>query len=259
MRPDNLTTEHRHPDYDLHMPRVISYPIPISIISILAGILAYVLLRESRPALSVISTVVVILAGGIYVGIYIFLKRITNLDRRLEARDKFLNEIPWNGDENVLDVGCGNGILLLGAAKRFPNGKGVGIDLWTEGSGDNRREVFLENAKIEGVADRVVLQNEDARQLPFEDETFDVIISGLTIHHLRAEANKAIREMTRVLKPGGWMAIYDEPSTIMYCRKLMRDNALDIEMKTADMIYGTKTRIKKLNNSSLMAEKSPKE
>jgi ubiquinone/menaquinone biosynthesis C-methylase UbiE len=206
----------------------------------LAGILIYLLLGDSQPTLAVILSVISILIGAIYVGIFSFLKRITNLERRLQARDKFLDGIPWQGNETVLDVGCGNGILLLGAAKRFPSGKGIGIDLWTEGSGDNRREIFLENAKIEGVADQVSLQNEDVRELSYENESFDVIISGLTMHHLKAEVNKAIREMARVLKPGGWMAIYDEPSTIMYCAKLMRDNDLVISKRTADMIFAIK-------------------
>jgi ubiquinone/menaquinone biosynthesis C-methylase UbiE len=122
----------------------------------------------------------------------------------------------------------------------LPSGKGIGIDIWTEGSGDNRPEIFLENAKIEGVADRVSLQNEDARKLPYDNQSFDVVISGLTMHHMKTETNKAIEEMARVLKPGGWMAIYDEPSTVFYSAKLMRQNGLHIEKKYADMVFGTK-------------------
>jgi len=181
-----------------------------------------------------------ILAGVIYVGIFAMLKRITNLERRLLDRDKLLAGIPWQGSEVVLDVGCGNGILLLSAVKRLTTGRGIGIDIWTEGSGDNRPEAFRSNAKIEGVAERVTLQNEDARHLPYENETFDVVLSGLTMHHMKAEANKAMREMARVLKPGGWMAIYDEPSTVFYCSKLMRQNGLRLEKKYANMVFGTK-------------------
>ncbi|MCP4425882.1 MAG: class I SAM-dependent methyltransferase, partial [Chloroflexi bacterium] len=149
------------------------------------------------------------------------------------------------GHETVLDIGCGNGILLLSAAKRLTTGKGIGLDMWTEGSGDNRPEIFRENAKIEGVADRVSLQNEDARQLPYADNSVDIILSGLTMHHLGTDTNKAMREMKRVLKPGGWLAIYDEPSTIFYCAKLMRQNGLQVEKKEMDMIFGTKPPITK--------------
>ncbi len=128
----------------------------------------------------------------------------------------------------------------MGAAKRLTTGKGIGIDIWTEGSGDNRPEAFQENAKIEGVADRVSLQNEDARLLPYDNESFDVIITGLTMHHMGFDTDKAMSEMTRVLKPGGRMAIYDESSTVFYCAKLMRQNGLQVEKKTIDMVFGIK-------------------
>lgn len=197
-------------------------------------------MKKSNPKIAGFLLGITILSGGVYVGLWAVLKRITNLERRLKARDRLLAEIPWQGNETVLDVGCGNGILILGAAKRLTTGKGIGIDTWTEGSGDQRLETFHENAQIEGVANRVSLQNEDARQLPFDNESFDVIISGLTMHHLGFDTDKAIGEMTRVLKPGGWMAIYDEPSTVFYCAKLMRQNGLQVEKKTMDMVFGMK-------------------
>jgi len=73
-----------------------------------------------------------------------------------------------------------------------------------------------------------------------ENETFDVVLSGLTMHHMKAEVNKAMREMARVLKPGGWMAIYDEPSTVFYCSKLMHQIGLRLGKKYANMVFGTK-------------------
>jgi len=222
------------------MPRLFTYPLPVGIVSVLSASLLYFLLQESPPTLAGVLAGICILAGVVYVGLWAVLKRITNLDRRLEARDKLLDEIPWRGDETVLDVGCGNGILILSAAKRLTSGKGIGIDIWTEGSGDNRPEVFRENAEIEEVADRVTLQNEDARQLPFDNESFDVIISGLTMHHLGYDTDKAMNEMTRVLRPGGRMAIYDEPSTVFYSAKLMRQNGLQVEKKSMDMVFGIK-------------------
>lgn len=140
----------------------------------------------------------------------------------------------------MLDVGCGNGILLLGAAKRLISGKGIGIDIWTEGSGDNRPETFRENARIEGVDNRVNLENEDVHQLPYDNDSFDVILSGLTMHHMGFDTDKAVSEMARVLKPNGWMAIYEEPSTVFYCAKLMKQHGLKIEKKNVDMVFGIK-------------------
>ncbi len=241
MQHNHSLADHKYPDYDFHLPRQLTYPLPVGIITVLLGGLLYFLLRESQPIIASFLVGITILLGGVYVGLFALLKRITNLERRLKARDKLLDQIPWQGDETVLDVGCGNGILIMGAAKRLTSGKGIGIDMWTAGSGDNRPEAFQENAKIEGVADRVSLQNEDVRQLPYDNESFDVIMSGLTIHHLGFDTAKAMSEMTRVLKPGGYMAIYDEPSTIFYCTKLMRQNGLQVKKKGGDMVFGIKS------------------
>ena len=47
-------------------------------------------------------------------------------------RDRILNALTWRGDERVLDVGTGAGLLLIGAAKRLTTGRAVGIDLWSQ-------------------------------------------------------------------------------------------------------------------------------
>ena len=242
MEHNHSLSDHEQPDYDFHMPRLITYPVPAGIVSVLFAALQYFLLQEQQPMTASILAGISILLGLVYLGVFAMLKRITNLERRLHDRDKLLDEIPWQRSEVVLDVGCGNGILLLSAFQRLTTGRGIGIDIWTEGSGDNRPEVFEANAKIEGVADPVTLQNEDARHLPYENETFDVIISGLIMHHIKADANKAMREMARVLKPGGWMAIYDKPSTVFYSSKLMSQYGLRLGKKCANMVFGTKAQ-----------------
>jgi hypothetical protein len=69
--------------------------------------------------------------------------------------------------------------------KIINRGKGIGIDIWTEGSCDNYPEAFQENTKIEGVTDHVSMQNEDVRRLPYENESLEVIISSLTMHQFK--------------------------------------------------------------------------
>jgi ubiquinone/menaquinone biosynthesis C-methylase UbiE len=236
-----MSQNHIYPDYNFYIPRFIIYPLPVAAASLILSGIGYSLLRPSHPIAANITVGICLLLGLVYLGIFTMLKLITNLERRLHDRDKLLREIPWRGDEHVLDVGVGNGILLLSAAKQLTTGKGIGTDIWVEGSGDNKPDVFLRNAQIESVADKVRLENEDARHLSYADESFDIVISGLTMHHLKAEANKGVREMVRVLKPGGWMAIYDEPSTVFYCTKLMRQNGLHIEKKTTSMVFGKKS------------------
>jgi ubiquinone/menaquinone biosynthesis C-methylase UbiE len=112
----------------------------------------------------------------------------------------------------VLDVGCGRGLLLNAAARRVPIGRAVGIDLWlTKDQSGNRPEATLANARAEGVADRVEVQTGDVRQLPFADDTFDVVVSHWVVHNLDQSIDRAraLNEMARVLKPGGWLLIAD--------------------------------------------------
>src|SRR5882672_5754816 len=73
---------------------------------------------------------------------------------KLDEREKMLDRIPWKGDEQVLDVGCGRGLLLIGAAKRLKSGRATGVDLWqAEDLSGNRPDVPLKNAALEGVAE----------------------------------------------------------------------------------------------------------
>jgi ubiquinone/menaquinone biosynthesis C-methylase UbiE len=142
---------------------------------------------------------------------------------KLRERDRLLTLIPWRGDEAVLDVGCGRGLLLIGAARRLRTGTAVGIDLWSkEDLADNRPEATRENASREGVADRVTVQDGDARQMPFADSTFDVIVSRAVLHNIynSAERQQAVREIARVLKPGGRVALLDIRHTKEYAKVL---------------------------------------
>jgi SAM-dependent methyltransferase len=131
---------------------------------------------------------------------------------KLRMREGFLNSVPWRGDEQVLDVGCGRGLLLVAVAHRLLTGRAVGVDVWLpKAMTGNRPHSALENAALEGVADRVEVREGDARKLPFPDESFDTVISNFVLHELNAPAEREmmVREIARVLKPGGYVALRD--------------------------------------------------
>src|SRR5207248_9652552 len=49
---------------------------------------------------------------------------------KVRERERLLDNVAWRGDERVLDVGCGRGLMLVGAAKRLTTGRAVGVDIW---------------------------------------------------------------------------------------------------------------------------------
>lgn len=164
---------------------------------------------------------------------------------KLRMRDQILNALPWRGDEKVLDVGCGLGLLLIGAAKRLKTGKAVGVDIWqSEDLSGNNPETTLNNAKAEGVADRIKIENADARKLPQPDNSVDTVLSSLAIHNIpsRNERIKALEEIVRVLKPGGHLAVLDILHTSDYAKEFERLGLQDINLSGLSLLWCLPTR-----------------
>jgi len=124
-------------------------------------------------------------------------------------RNKVFGKLEFKGNETVLDLGCGKGLLLIEAAKKLTQGKAFGVDHWV-GNLEYKysAQMVLDNAKIEGVSDRIELVTADAQDLPFGDGSFDVVMTSLMMHHV-PDTKKALNEMVRVLKPGGTLVIAD--------------------------------------------------
>ena len=150
---------------------------------------------------------------------------------KLLERDRILDGLGLTGDEDVLDVGCGRGLLLIGAAKRVPRGRAVGIDVWstTDQSG-NRREATLANADAEDVAARVEVVDGDMRALPFADASFDAVVSSIAIHTLddADDRERTCFEIARVLRPGGRLAVLDFRATEQYAHAFEDAGLVDV-------------------------------
>ena len=180
---------------------------------------------------------------------------------KTRERDKLLSKISWRGDEQVLDVGCGRGLLLIGAAKRLTTGKATGIDLWQkEDLSGNTPEATAENAKREGVSERVEVKTGDMRKMPFPDATFDVIVSRAAIHNLYSVEDRAtaVREIARVLKPGG-LALIDDIRHFREYAAVFMDNGCDvrrISSAAASMLWAVLT-FGSLRPATLLVRKSP--
>jgi ubiquinone/menaquinone biosynthesis C-methylase UbiE len=116
----------------------------------------------------------------------------------------------WDGAGKALDIGCGNGPLTIRIAKKFPDCEIMGIDTWGA-SWEYSKTVCEKNAALEGVSERVGFERGSAASLPFEDETFDMVVSNLVFHEVRdvREKSRLIQEALRVVKPQGRFVFQD--------------------------------------------------
>ena len=102
----------------------------------------------------------------------------------------------------LLDVGCGPGSITRGLAERVAPGEVVGVDLSKE-----TLEAARQDAAARGLTN-LRYEEGSVYALPFPDASFDVAFAHQVLQHLR-EREAAIREMVRVLRPGGWLAVRD--------------------------------------------------
>ena len=155
---------------------------------------------------------------------------------------QLLDEHDWRGDEQVLDVGCGRGLVPVGAARRLgPGGKVHGLDLWqARDLSDNSPDNAMANAEAAGVADRLVIDTGDMRAMPYADGQFDVIASMTAIHNIddKPGRTQAIAEIWRVTKPGGQILIYDIRHTRAYASQLKALGAADLRMSGPILLWG---------------------
>ena len=222
----------RKPNYGLDAPKVVLNLALVDIACLALG-LAW---RAARTPLVFQGLAFLAMAGVMLWGSYFGKRRL---------RDQILESIPWRGDERVLDVGCGHGLMLIGAAKRVPSGRAVGIDIWSqEDQKSNSVAATLENARREGVAGRIEVVNADMRKIPFPDNSFDVVLSSFAVHNLydRAQREQALREIARVLKSGGRLVIADIRHVPEYERCLRRLDWIELERRGTSYLFVIPTR-----------------
>jgi len=137
-----------------------------------------------------------------------FAKNGSDLQSRLW--NLVLDKLSWDGRGKALDIGTGNGPLAIKVAKRYPQAEVMGIDYWGK-NWNYSQKICQNNAKIEGVEDRVAFQKASAASLPFEDEEFDAAVSNFVFHEVRDVRNKreVIREALRVVRKGGTFSFQD--------------------------------------------------
>jgi len=129
-----------------------------------------------------------------------------NLRVRQETHDKFtvpnisfaewvIDRIDWQGGDRVLDVGCGNGLYYNKMMLHGLDIEYVGLDL---------NGAMVANHPLAGGKGRITVAN--VEKIPFPDNHFDLVMANHVLHHV-SDIEPAIKEIRRVLKPQGVLAV----------------------------------------------------
>lgn len=223
-------------DYGLDSPRLVKAMFSRGAWT-LAFALALFLINRAEypgPAARILAVLGIIglafLAAGIFM---VWSSRVA----RFQVRDRLLDDLALKGDERVLDLGTGRGLMLIGAAKRLKSGRVTGIDISEEA------EAAKENAKREGVAEKVRVDAPGAMKLAYPDNHYDAVVSALAIYRLDYNTRaQAVREMWRVLKPGGRLAVFDPLRAGEYAETLRASGAKDLELSPISFLWCLPTR-----------------
>lgn len=216
-------------DYNLKLPPLFRHLALAGTAGVVIGVVLWHVLPASQGValVALILGLVHLLPAAV---VWLIINRLQA--SRFGIRERIIRSVPWRGDEQVLDVGTGSGIMLFGCAKQLSSGKAVGIDIWLPNAGGGTEEKFWNNARAEGLADRVELRNMDARHMAFEDNSFDMIVSSFALHHIghgAADREQALVEMLRVLKPGGTIALCDVAQVISPTAEFLQRSGISVQ------------------------------
>ncbi len=145
-----------------------------------------------------------------------------------------------SAEDRILDVGCGTGVLLSRLCGRVPPERLCGLDLCPE---------MLAVARSR-LNKGVLVRTGCAEEIPFEDETFTVVVSTNAFHYF-LDAERALREMLRVLRSGGRLVITDWCDDYAACKICVR--VLRLWSCTPIRIYGRQDCADLLENAGVQA------
>jgi len=170
----------------------------------------------SSSYIQVLSLPLILLSVNFFMGTYVT-RNFTNTDNMtLPFVDLFSSD-----EDLILDAGCGSGRATVELSKVSKNGQIVALDLFDPKSESiSSKELLEKNLKIAGITDKVRIVQGNVTKIEFEDNTFDTAISVLLVNNLGKAKLNGLKELFRVLKPGGKILIV-VPTTSLHTFAVM--------------------------------------
>lgn len=158
-----------------------------------------IVVQVAEPAWWPVAMVLTLLAAGQFAGGLTVRAAGRYSDAVLPAVD-----LLSDNDNLVLDAGCGAGRTTIALGRAYKKVRIVDLDRfdsdYIEGGG---LKLLERNLSLAGLTGRVSIKRGDLTALPFEDGSFDAVVSAHAIDHLGRQKEQGVREAVRVLKPGG--------------------------------------------------------
>jgi arsenite methyltransferase len=169
-----------------------------------------------RPALPLAVTALVLglgahlgVLGLVLLGSFAWFRWLT-ASLRFRDVERLLEALELRGDEVVVDLGTGDGVVAVGAAKRVPRGSVIAFDDWERPHGGRilSPDFARANAELEGVAARVRVATAPFDRLDVPDASVNAAVACFSLHHLERDVRtRALQELARVLAPNGRMLV----------------------------------------------------
>jgi SAM-dependent methyltransferase len=190
------------------------------------ALVLYFINRAEYPGPAATLAAVIALIGVAMAGIGYALNWLST-DGQNAIQAQILDGLALQGSERVLSLSHELGIE---AAKRLKSGKVISLGETDE------NEAARESAKNQGLIDRIRFESADLAKLSYPDANFDTVLSSRALGDLDRE--KAIRELVRVLKPGGRLTIHETSDIAAFQRLLAEAKLSEVTVTPASLPLG---------------------